>query len=300
MYDVTIIGAGPAGLTAGIYAGRGGLKTLILDTAQIGGTVNNAPLIENYPGFVEITGQELTDKISRQAKKYSEIREFTEVDGIVSSDDSTFKIETEDEIIDTKNIILATGTTVKTLDAKGIEEFRGRGISYCAVCDGNFFVNREVLIVGGGNSAAVEALYLNKIGVKCSLVHRRDQLRCDAKLQEDLARNNIPIIWNSEVVEVKGNAKVEKAVLYDNKKQTESEVDVDGIFISIGHLPNNKLAVDCDVECDESGYIVVDKYMKTSEDGIYAVGDITGCIKQIAVATGQGAIAASDIQSKLI
>lgn len=300
MYDVTIIGAGPAGLTAGIYAGRGGLKTLILDAAQSGGTVNNAPLIENYPGFDEITGQELVEKMTKQAKKYVEIREFTEVDKIIPGQDGNFKIESEDEVISSKNIIIATGTTVKSLPAKGIEEFKGRGISYCAVCDGNFFVDREVLVVGGGNSAAVEALYLNRIGVKCSLVHRRDQLRCDAKLQEDLVNNNIPILWDSEIVEVKGDMKVEKAVIHDKKNNTEYEKEIDGIFISIGHVPNNNLAVDAGVNCNESGYIIVDEDMKTDVQGIYAVGDITGYVKQIAVATGQGAIAASDIQSKLI
>lgn len=300
MYDVTIIGAGPAGLTAGIYAGRGGLKTLILNSAQSGGTVNNAPLIENYPGFNEITGLELVKRMTEQARQYAEIREFVEVEKIIHDMDKTFKIETEDGIIDSKNVIIATGTTVKSLPVDSIEKFRGRGVSYCAVCDGNFFKGREVLVVGGGNSAAVEALYLKRIGVKCTLVHRRDQLRCDAKLQEDMNKNDIPIIWNSEIVEVKGDVKVEKAIIYDKKEDRSYELDIDGIFISIGHIPNNKLAVQSSIKCDDLGYIIVDKHMKTSVEGIYAVGDITGCVKQIAVATGQGAIAASDIQSKLI
>lgn len=300
MYDIVIIGAGPAGLTAGIYAGRAGLKTLILDSKQIGGTVNDAPLIENYPGFEEITGKELIEKMSKQAKLYTEIREFTPVEKITPSFGTSFKVEIKDEIIDTKNIILATGTNVRTLDVEGVEEFKGRGISYCAVCDGNFFIDQEVLVIGGGNSAAVEALYLNRIGVKCSLVHRRDQLRCDIKLQEDLKKNKIPIFWNSELKAVKGNLSVEEAVIYNKQNKTETTIKVSGIFIAIGNDPNSKLAQESGVDCDDLGYIIVEDNMETDVAGIYAAGDVTGSIKQVVVATSQGAIAASDIQSKLM
>lgn len=299
MYDIIIIGAGPGGLTAAIYAGRGGLDTLVLDSKQVGGTVNEAPLIENYPGFDAIVGKDLVEKISAQAKMYSTIKEFVDVEEI-SKEDEIFTVKTGDESFEAKSIILATGTTVKTLDVPGVSEYTGRGISYCAVCDGNFFVDREVLVIGGGNSAAVEALYLNNIGVKCSLVHRRDKLRCDKKLQEDLEKNNIPIYWNCELKEVRGNVMLEEAVLHDNKEDSDISVNVNGIFISIGYDANNKLALESDIECNDAGYIVVDDKMKTSKAGIYAVGDITGQVKQIAVAVGQAAIASSDIISNLI
>lgn len=299
MYDVVIIGAGPAGLTAGIYAGRAGLNALIIDSKQVGGTVNNAPLIENYPAFDAIEGMKLTELMANQTRKYTEIKEFTPVEE-VSKNGKTFIIKTNDENIEAKNVIFATGTTVRTLDVPGIEEYAGRGVSYCAVCDGNFFVDKEVLVVGGGNSAAVEALYLNRIGVKCSLVHRRDKLRCDAKLQKDLDDNNIKIYWSSEVKCVNGDVFVESATLINNKTNEEINVDINGIFLSIGHDPNSHLAQSTGVECNEYGYIIVDENMATSIEGIYAAGDVTGGIKQITVATAQGAMASSDIQSKLM
>ena len=299
MYDVVIIGAGPAGLTAGIYAGRAGLDTLIIDSKQVGGTVNNAPLIENYPGFDAIEGMKLTETIANQTKKYAKIMEFTPVVEVVKNDE-TFIIKTKDEDIESKNVIFATGTTVRSLDVPGVKEYAGRGVSYCAVCDGNFFVGREVLVVGGGNSAAVEALYLNRIGVKCSLVHRRDKLRCDDKLQKDLEENNIKIYWNCELKSVGGDVFVENATLINNKTNEKINLDINGVFISIGHDPNSQLAQSTGVECNEFGYIIVDGNMSTSLDGIYAAGDVTGGIKQITVATAQGAIASSDIQSKLM
>lgn len=299
MYDVVIIGAGPAGLTAGIYAGRAGLDALIIDSKQVGGTVNNAPLIENYPAFDAIEGMKLIELMANQTKKYAEIREFTPVVEVTKVGD-VFSIKTNDEEIEAKNVIFATGTNVRSLDAPGIEEYAGRGVSYCAVCDGNFFVDKEVLVVGGGNSAAVEALYLNRIGVKCSLVHRRDKLRCDAKLQRDLEDNNIEIYWNSEVKCVNGDVFVESATLVNNRTNEEITVEINGIFLSIGHDPNSQLAQSSGVECNEYGYIVVDENMSTSIEGIYAAGDVTGRIKQITVATAQGAIASSDIQSKLM
>lgn len=300
MYDLIIIGAGPAGLTAGIYAGRAGLNTLILDKAQCGGTANTAPLVENYPGIDKIPGMDLMKSVSQQAKQYCEIMEFVNIDKVEKSIGNTYNIETNKGNFSCQFLILATGTTHQTLDVPGVDKFSGRGVSYCAVCDGNFFVDREVLVIGGGNSAATEALYLKRIGVKCSIVHRRDTLRCDIKLQEDIAKNNIPVYWNCELKEVKGDMLVEEAVIFNKKTGTENSIKVSGIFIAIGNIPNNQLALDLGVECDEFGYIVTDKNMKTSGDGIYAVGDVTGGVKQIVVAAGQGAVASEKIQYLLI
>lgn len=298
MYDIIIVGAGPAGLTAGIYAGRAGLDALIIDNGASGGTANTAPLVENYPGFDKIPGTELMKNIADQTKEYCEIKEFTIVQDVKRADD-IFSVETSDGVFDSKYIILATGSKHKTLDAPGVSKFSGRGVSYCAVCDGAFFLNREVLVVGGGNSAATEALYLNRVGVKCSLVHRRDKLRCDEKLQEDLKNNNIGIYWDSEVREVRGENSVEEVVLYNKKTGEESVVSVNGLFIAIGNIPNNELASKLGIECDQLGYIKTDENMQTNVKGVYAAGDVTGGIKQIVVSASQGATATTSIQKLL-
>lgn len=300
MYDIIIIGAGPAGLTAGIYAGRAGLNALILDQGQSGGTANTAPLVENYPGFDKIPGNELMKSVSQQAAQYCSIEELTIVQKIEKADDGNFVVTTHKGTFSSKYVILGTGCEHRTLDVPGVSEFTGRGVSYCAVCDGNFFIDQEVIIVGGGNSAATEALYLNRIGVKCSIVHRRDQLRCDVKLQDDLKKNDVKIYWDSELKEIKGDMRVEEAIIINKKTGEETSINVSGVFIAVGNIPNNKLALDYGIKCNEFGYIETDENMKTSDDGIYAVGDVTGGIKQIVVAAGQGAIASDSIQYLLI
>lgn len=300
MYDLVIIGAGPAGLTGGLYAGRAGLNTIILDNNQSGGTMNNAPLIENYPGVDKVEGRILSKQMKEQVSQYVEIREFSNVKSINKSIGNTFELEVNDDIIATQYILLATGCVAKTLPASGIEEFTGRGVSYCAVCDGSFFVDKEVLVIGGGNSAATEALYLNRLGVKCSIVHRRDKLRCDAKLVSDLHRNNINIYWDSELESVNGDGRVEEAIIYNNKTHEKTTVSVDGIFIAIGYNPNNTLAQQLDLLCDDLGYIETDEKMKTSNENIYAAGDITGGEKQVVISAGQAATAVSHIQQLLL
>ncbi|OED29954.1 NAD(P)/FAD-dependent oxidoreductase [Methanosphaera sp. WGK6] len=300
MYDLVIIGAGPAGLTAGIYAGRAGLNTIILDAGQSGGTVNTAPLIENYPGIDKISGTGLMKSMTEQTRQYVEIKEFTKVESIDSSSANSFEVKTNNGNINTRYIILATGTQYKTLAVEGVDEFSGRGVSYCAVCDGTFFIDQEVIVVGGGNSAATEALYLNRIGVKCSIVHRRDKLRCDAKLVSDIKDAGIKIYWNSELKSVKGNGRVEEAIIYNNKTNNETCIKVNGVFIAIGYNPNNSLAKKINIKCDDSGYIYTDKNMKTSINGIYAAGNVTGGVKQIIVSAGQGAQAATEIQNLLL
>jgi len=300
MHDIIIIGAGPAGLTAGIYAGRAGLDALIIDQGKSGGTANTAPLVENYPGFEKIPGSDLMVNFTEQAKQYCSIEELSIVQKIVKKSDNEYEVVTHKGSFVSKYVILATGCEHKTLDAPGVFEFTGRGVSYCAVCDGNFFVDQEVIIVGGGNSAATEALYLNRIGVKCSIVHRRDKLRCDVKLQEDLKKNGVKIFWDSELKEIKGDMRVEEVVLINKKTSEETTLKVSGVFIAVGNIPNNKLALDYGIKCNEYGYIETDKNMKTSDDGIYAIGDLTGGIKQIVVAASQGAIASEKIQYLLI
>ena len=304
MYDIIIIGAGPAGLTAAIYAGRAGLNALVIDKAQSGGTVNVAPLIENYPGVDKITGIELMNLITEQARQYAEIKEHTMVLDIHDNGDSTFSVDTGEEVLKTKFVILATGTQYRKLTIDDSDEdsdnYIGRGLSYCAVCDGTFFIGWEVIIVGGGNSAATEALYLNRVGVKCSIVHRRDSLRCDGKLKEDIKEAGIKVYWNCEVKRINGENSIESVTLYNNKTHEETTIDVNGIFVAIGYVPHNELAKQCGVKCNEQGYVIVDEHMKTNIDGIFAVGDITGGIKQIIVSEAQGAIAVSTIDKDII
>ncbi len=295
MYDVVIIGSGPGGLTAGIYGGRAGLDVLIVDKNQSGGTVNNAPFIENYPGIDEIPGNQLMKQMTEQCKKYCEIREFINVEKIEKTSNDTFLTKTRNEDIESKYVIIATGTTPISLDSKGVSDFVGRGISYCAMCDGNFFIDREVLVIGGGNTAVTEAIYLNNIGVKCSLVHRRDKLRCEKQLADDLKESGIKVYWNSTLKEVQGENTVEKAVLHNKKTNEDISVSIDGIFISIGDKANNELAISIGADCDEKGYIITDNFNQTSVERVYAVGDVIGQLKQIIVACGHGAIAASHI-----
>lgn len=299
MYDIIIIGSGPAGLAAGIYAGRATLNTLIIDTSMSGGTVNSAPLIENYPGFTQIPGRELMENMSKHAEEYTTIKQYSKVKKIEKKDDGTFQVSTRKDEYQSKFLILATGTSRKTLDIPAVKEYENKGLSYCAVCDGSFFNSKDVLVIGGGNSAATQALYLKRIGVNCSIVHRRDELRCDKKLQEDIKKMNIPIFWNSELIDIKGEGRVEQAILYNKNTDKETVVDTKGIFIAIGDDPNNTLAIESGVNCNKSGYIITDKNMKTNINGVYAAGDITGGLKQIVVAISQGATAASKIQEQI-
>lgn len=295
MYDVIIIGGGPAGLSAGIYAGRGGLDTLILDKGQCGGMASTTPFIENYPGFNGIRGSELVKKMKEQATKYCQIKEFTNVIDITKNNDHIFSVEIKNETLESKNIILATGSIPISLDSKGVKEFNGRGVSYCAICDGNFFIDREVIVIGGGNTAVTEALYLKSIGVNCSLVHRRDSLRCEEQLAKDLEESNIPVYWNCILKEVKGEGTINEVVLYNKKSDDDISLSVNGVFIAIGYKPENNLAKSLGVNCDDNGYIITDQNMATNIEGVYSAGDITGGLKQVVIATGQGATASMNI-----
>jgi thioredoxin reductase (NADPH) len=294
--DLLIIGAGPAGLTAAIYAERSGIKSVVIEKANIGGQVSLTPVVENYPGFTKIAGKTLMDMMAQQAVQYSEIHEGEEVLEI-SRQDSLFDIRTNKARYSVRSILITTGAESKKLGIPGEQEFQGRGVSYCAACDGYFFKDgKKVIVVGGGNTAATEALYLKNIGVDVSLAHRRDKLRAEQFLQQSLEDNKIPIAWNSVVKEIKGDKVVTGVVIEDRKDRSTNTVPIDGVFIAIGYVPNNALARKLGVEIDdEEGYIKVDRQQRTNIQGIYAAGDITGGVKQIVTAVGQGAVAALSI-----
>jgi len=290
-YELAIIGAGPAGYTAGIYASRAGIKSIIFEKNQGGGLVNEAPLIENYTGFDRITGIELMNKMKQHAQQWVNIKENEEVlknkkitDGI--------QLTTSQGTYTTKSLLICTGTEHRTLQIPGEKELRGRGISYCATCDGFFFKGKKVLVVGGGNSALIEALYLQQIGCKVSLIHRRDVLRGEAALEKQMRTKGITIILNSVIEQIIGDTKVEKVQIRNVATHTKKYLPTDGIFISIGDIPQSSLARHLDIKLDDKGYITVDSSQRTNIKGVYAAGDVTGGIKQIITACAQGAVAA--------
>ena len=234
-YDIIIIGAGPGGLTAGIYAGRQGTRNLILDKDMAGGLGREVPAMENYPGYDMISGLELVEKMKEQAIKNCELKEMECVEEITNEDgEYRFTVKTSKETYQSKTIILATGSSHRQLGAKGEEEFRGKGVSYCATCDGFFFAGRDIVMVGGGNSALQEALYLKNLGANVTLIHRRDEFKAQKHLQDKIKENEIKTIMNATVEEIKGNMLVESVVLKDTKTGKLSELPTNGVFVSVG------------------------------------------------------------------
>lgn len=293
--DLVIIGGGPAGLTAAIYATRAGLDCVVIEKSNLGGQVAITPVVENYPGFMRIGGKSLVDLIAQQAAQYSEVHvgEFvTEV--LREKKDGRIHLKTNHAIYHTRALLIATGVGNRALDAPGAQKFYGKGVSYCATCDGYFFKDgKNVIVVGGGNTAVTDALYLHNLGAKVTLVHRRDSLRAEARLQESLKQTGIPVLWNSEVREITGDKVVRSVKIEDKTTMKISEMAVDGVFVGIGYIPNNDVAKQLKLELDDQGYIKTDlTTMKTSMLHIYAAGDITGAPKQIVVAVAHGSMAA--------
>lgn len=293
-YDIIIIGAGPGGLTAGIYAGRQGTKNLIIDRDLAGGIGREVPEMENYPGFESISGLELIEKMKAQAIKNCDLHEMEEVTEITKTDDEyRFTVKTTKDNYQSKTIILATGSSHRHLNAKGEEEFKGKGVSYCATCDGFFFAGRDIIMVGGGNSALQEAIYLNNLGANVTLVHRRDEFRAQKHLQDMIKKEGINTILNATVEEIKGDMLVESVILKDTITNELKEIPINGVFISVGYIPHTELATQLGVNLDESGHIITDKNQKTNVEYVYAIGDVCVGLKQWVVACGEGAVAAT-------
>ncbi len=291
IYDVIIIGGGPAGLTAGIYARRAMLNTLLLERTGIGGQIIVTDLVENFPGFPEISGAELAAKFEQHAQKFGlETKSFVEVMGIEDRG-KTKLVKTNDGDIETKTVIVASGTTPKKLGVKGELEFTGKGVSYCATCDGFFFRDKTVVVIGGGDSAITEAIYLTKMAKKVYVVHRRDKLRAEKINQEHAFSNpKISFIWDSVLEEIIGKQVVEKVIIRNVKTNELSEMKTEGVFIYVGLIPNTGFA---DVEKDEGGFIIPYPGQATSVKGIFVAGDCRVTpLRQITTAVGDGAIAA--------
>ena len=291
-YELAIIGAGPAGYSAGIYAARSGIKTILFDKSGGGGLAMLSPNIENYAGFESISGTELMEKMKQHASKYVEMKFYEEVIKIEKSN-KTFTIETDNGTYTVGAVLFCTGTEHRKLNVPGEVELQGKGVSYCATCDGFFFKGKKVAVVGGGNSALIEAVFLKQIGCEeVYLIHRRDQLRAEKAYEDDAREKQVQILFNKVVEKIAGEEKTQYLDLKDAVNNEKSKLDVDGVFISIGELPQNKLAKNIGVKLDEHGYIITDKQQRTNINGIYAAGDIAGGLRQVVTACAEGAIAA--------
>ncbi|MGA1843916.1 MAG: thioredoxin-disulfide reductase [bacterium] len=294
-WELLIIGGGPAGLTAGIYATRSGLTTLLIEGSCIGGQIIKTDRIENYPGFPHpIKGAELMEGMRQQAEGFGlEVREFAKVVSIVTGSGFSAGLE-NGETHRSDAIVVATGTEYRDLDVPGAERLKGRGISYCATCDGPFFKDEPILVVGGGNAAIEEAIYLTRFASVVYIAHRRDRLRADKVLQDRVfAEKKITMLWNKVIHEVVGSERVEGVVLEDVATREHSELSVSGLFVYIGTTPNTQLLKGI-VKLDDQGYIITDQQTATSCQGIFAAGDCRQkSLRQVATAVGEGALAAT-------
>ncbi|RLF69973.1 MAG: thioredoxin-disulfide reductase [Thermoplasmata archaeon] len=299
VYDLAVIGAGPAGMTAAIYAVRSGLRTILLDAGMGGGQLQMSPEIENFPTWKSVKGPELAAKMKEHTEEYLKVREFEAVEDI-SRDDGGFVINTAKQEYRARAIIMATGATHRKLGVPGEEEFAGRGVSYCATCDGFFFRGKRVAMVGGGNTAAAEAIYLKSIGCDVVLIHRRDTLRAEKRYQDKLKEVGVEILYSHVVEEIVGEQLVKGVRVRDLKSGEEKLLEVLGVFISVGEDPHTALAVKLGVELDENGFIKVDRNMRTSVRYVYAAGDVAGGVRQIVVACGEGAVAATSAYEDIV
>lgn len=290
MYDIIIIGSGPAGLSAAIYAQRACLDTIVIEKNGIsGGQVLNTWEVDNYPGFPGVTGFELSRQFREHANKLGARVVQDEVVQVELSG-NVKKVVCEEETYEARCVILASGAHHRTLEVPGEEELRGAGVSYCATCDGAFFRGRTVAVVGGGDAALEDAIFLARMCEKVYIVHRRDKLRGAKRLQERVqALENIKFVWNSETVAIEGNAQVEALRLRQTKTGEERRLDVDGVFIAVGIAPESELYAG-QLELDEQGYIRADESGQTSVPGVFAAGDVrTKALRQILTAASDGA-----------
>lgn len=296
--DLVIVGGGPAGLTAGIYAVRSGLKTAVVERGVLGGQVATTPIVENYPGFTSVGGKALVDIMVSHALEYVQIFQGEQVEEIQPGE--PIKVVTSRRNFQTRAVLLATGASYSHLGVPGESRLGGRGVSYCSTCDGPLFKGKNVVMVGGGDSAVTETLHLHHIGVNVTLVHRKDALRAQEFLTKNLFDNNIPVLWNTEVKEILGEEKVKEIVLYNNESKKTINFPTDGVFIAIGYAPAVELAKKIGVEIGPDGYIKRDSQHRTNIPGIYSAGDVEGGYKQIVTAAGQGTEAALSIFGDLM
>jgi len=296
--DLVIVGGGPAGLTAGIYGARSGLNSAIIEKDTLGGQIATTPIVENYPGVSQAGGKTLVDLMVSHALEYCRIFQGEEVMDVQTG--KPIVVTTSKRRFKTRTVLLATGAKHRHLGVAGESRLSGHGVSYCSTCDGLLFRGRKVIMVGGGNSAVTEALHLKNIGVDVTLVHRRDTLRAQDHLISNLKNNQIPVLFNREVKEIRGKDRVTEVVLRDNRTGKTKKMGVNGVFVAVGYEPAVALAQEIGIEVTPQGYIRHDSRHRTNFPGIYSAGDVEGGYKQIVTAAGQGAEAALSIFEDLV
>lgn len=295
-YDLVILGAGPAGITAGIYAMRARLDTVLLEKNYVnGGQVLNTHEVDNYPGFPQISGIALSEAFENHAKQLGLPIQQGEVLEIVKEDHG-FRLETEEKTYRSDSVIIAAGARPRLLQVPGEQELAGMGVSYCATCDGAFFKDKTVAVAGGGDTAVEDAIFLSRLCQKVYLIHRRDQLRAAKILQQRvMALDNVDILWNCEIKEILGEEQVTGVKLFHNKENSSRTLPVDGIFIAVGLLPNSQ-GLENIASTDEMGYFIAGEDCRTDTPGIFAAGDIrTKALRQIVTAAADGANAVASI-----
>lgn len=294
MIDIAIIGAGPGGMTAALYASRAGYKTVVFEKMTAGGQMGLTNLIENFPGIVKTNGFDLAMTLSEQIKHFNAEMVSAEVMEIKKAE-NCYEIVTSNESYFARSAILALGASPRNLGVDGESRLRGSGVSYCATCDGNFYRGADVAVVGGGNTAFEDALFLSNLCKKVYLIHRRSEFRAEKVLQQEiLAKSNIEVITNAKVEAIDGKFEVEKLVF--EKEGKKNELSVQGVFVAVGTVPNSDLVKDL-VKLDDYGYIVTDENMRTSAEGVFAVGDVRNTVlRQIITACADGAVAAQSAE----
>jgi len=297
-YDVIIIGAGPAGMTAALYASRANLSVLLLDRGIYGGQMNNTAAIENYPGFKSILGPDLAKDMYESATQFGAEYAYGSVESVEDQGDVKI-VKTDSDTFETKALVIGTGSEYRKLGVPGEDTYGGRGVSYCAVCDGAFFRNKHVVVIGGGDSAIEEGSYLTQLADKVTVIHRRDQLRAQQILQDRAFSNDkMDFVWNSNVTEIVGDGKKVTGVKINNNKTGEnSELAVDGVFIYVGINPITKPFGNLGIT-DENGWIETNDHMETKVPGIFAIGDVRKKdLRQVATAVGEGGTAGQQVYS---
>ena len=300
MYDVLVIGAGPAGMTAAIYAARAGYKTAMAEVGVPGGQAATTEIIENYPGFPNgVAGPDLMYKFFEQTQTFGVEMLYGYVEGIDTADE-TKKVKIGDNVYESKTVIIASGAKPKTLGVANEDRLRGRGVSYCATCDGFFFKDKEVMVVGGGDTAVEEAMYLTKMCSKVTLIHRREQLRANRTAQNRaLANEKLEIIYNTTLEEIIGEDKVTSVRLKNKITGEETIMPIEGIFIFAGYTPNNDF-FPSQLAVDERGYVLTDEKMATNLPGIFAVGDVRQKpLRQVTTAVGDGCVVITAVEDYL-
>jgi thioredoxin reductase (NADPH) len=293
LVDLVIIGAGPAGLTAGIYAARSGLKTIVLEKNIAGGQAAITPVVENWPGFSSIPGKQLMDMISKQAREYVPVLEGERVQEIKIG--KYIEAITERNWYFSKAIILATGAEHRKLQVPGEDTFYGHGVSYCPTCDGFLFKGKTVVVVGGGNTAMTDALYLKNLGAQVIVLNRGEEFKGEQTLKDSIKKEEISILWNTVVEEILGDKSVTDVRVHNTKSNSKTIISTNGVFVAIGEIPNNELAMNIGLKLDDQGFVMSDRFGRTNIPRVYVAGDVTGGVRQITTAVGSGATSATSV-----